>query len=54
MTLPNSNQGIGEWMYVGLRKDHVKAYESLRGFYADLDALPEEVGSAIISSRLLG
>lgn len=33
--------GIGEWLYTRLRKDPQAAYDSLRPYYADLDALPE-------------
>lgn len=33
--------GLGEWLYTRLRKDPQAAYETLRPFYADLDALPE-------------
>ena len=33
--------GIGEWMYTRLRKNPQTAFETLRGYYADLDALPE-------------
>ena len=32
---------IGDWQYNRLRKDPHKAYETLRPYYADLDALPE-------------
>lgn len=34
--------GIGEWLYTRLRKDPAAAYASLRPFYADIDALPQE------------
>lgn len=33
--------GLGEWLYNRLRKDPQAAYETLRPYYADLDALPE-------------
>lgn len=33
--------GIGEWFYTRLRKDPQAAYDSLRPFYANLDALPQ-------------
>ena len=33
--------GVGEWLYTRLRKDPQAAFETLRGFYADLDGLPE-------------
>jgi len=33
--------GIGEWLYTRLRKKPQAAFETLRGYYADLDALPE-------------
>ena len=33
--------GIGEWLYTRLRKDPQAAFDSLRPYYADLDALPE-------------
>ena len=33
--------GIGEWLYTRLRKDPQAAYDSLRPYYANLDALPE-------------
>lgn len=33
--------GIGEWVYTQLRKNPQAAYDSLRPFYADLDALPQ-------------
>ncbi|MDF1513493.1 MAG: alpha/beta fold hydrolase [Anaerolineae bacterium] len=33
--------GIGEWRYAHYQKNAQAAYESLRPFYADLDALPE-------------
>ena len=33
--------GVGEWLYTRLRKDSRAAYETLRGYYADLDGLPE-------------
>jgi pimeloyl-ACP methyl ester carboxylesterase len=32
---------IGDWQYNRLRKDPQTAYETLRPYYADLDALPE-------------
>jgi pimeloyl-ACP methyl ester carboxylesterase len=33
--------GLGEWLYSRLRHDLEAAYDSLRPYYADLDALPE-------------
>jgi pimeloyl-ACP methyl ester carboxylesterase len=33
--------GVGEWLYTRLRKDPQAAFETLRGYYADLDGLPE-------------
>ena len=33
--------GIGEWLYTRLRKDPQAAYDSLRPYYVNLDALPE-------------
>jgi pimeloyl-ACP methyl ester carboxylesterase len=33
--------GIGEWLYTRLRRDPQAAYNSLRSFYANLDALPQ-------------
>lgn len=33
--------GIGEWLYTRLRKNPQAAYDSLRPFYANLDALPQ-------------
>ncbi|MFO7635446.1 MAG: alpha/beta fold hydrolase [Caldilinea sp.] len=33
--------GLGEWLYARLRTDPQAAYDSLRPFYADLDALPQ-------------
>jgi pimeloyl-ACP methyl ester carboxylesterase len=33
--------GLGEWLYTRLRKGPQAAYETLRGYYADLDGLPE-------------
>jgi pimeloyl-ACP methyl ester carboxylesterase len=33
--------GVGEWLYTRLRKDPQAAFETLRGYYADLDELPE-------------
>ncbi|MFM8320878.1 MAG: alpha/beta fold hydrolase [Chloroflexota bacterium] len=33
--------GLGEYLYNRLRKDPQAAYETLRPYYADLDALPE-------------
>lgn len=33
--------GIGEWLYTRLRKSPQTAFETLRSYYADLDALPE-------------
>jgi pimeloyl-ACP methyl ester carboxylesterase len=32
---------LGEWRYNRLRRDPDKAYQTLRGYYADLDSLPE-------------
>jgi pimeloyl-ACP methyl ester carboxylesterase len=32
---------IGEWLYNRLRRDPDEAYQTLRGYYADLDGLPE-------------
>jgi pimeloyl-ACP methyl ester carboxylesterase len=34
--------GVGRWIYNRLRKDPRAAYESLRPYYHNLDALPEE------------
>lgn len=34
--------GIGKWLYNRLRNDPQAAYETLRPFYYDLDALPDE------------
>jgi len=34
--------GVGEWIYNGLRKDPKAAYDSLRAYYHNLDALPEQ------------
>lgn len=36
-------EGWGESRYAELRKDPVKAYESLRPYYADLDTIPLKV-----------
>jgi pimeloyl-ACP methyl ester carboxylesterase len=33
--------GVGEWLYSRLQRDPQAAYDSLRAYYADLDALPE-------------
>jgi pimeloyl-ACP methyl ester carboxylesterase len=33
--------GLGEWLYTRLRKDPQAAFETLRGYYANLDELPE-------------
>jgi pimeloyl-ACP methyl ester carboxylesterase len=34
--------GVGEWYYTRLRKNPQSAYETLRPYYCDLDALPQE------------
>lgn len=34
--------GVGEWLYTRLRKNPQAAFETLRSYYADLDALPEK------------
>jgi pimeloyl-ACP methyl ester carboxylesterase len=33
--------GLGKWMYTRLRKDPRAAYATLRGYYADLEQLPQ-------------
>ncbi len=43
--------GIGEWLYTRLRRDPQAAYDSLRPYYADLDALPE-VDRALLFARV--
>jgi pimeloyl-ACP methyl ester carboxylesterase len=34
--------GVGEWYYTRLRKNPQAAYETLRPYYCDLDALPQD------------
>jgi len=34
--------GIGEWLYTRLRKNPQAAFNTLRPYYADLDAMPED------------
>jgi pimeloyl-ACP methyl ester carboxylesterase len=33
--------GIGEWLYTRLRRDPQAAYDTLRPYYADLEAMPQ-------------
>lgn len=40
--LPFLTPGLGEAMYTGLRASQDAAYETLRPYYADLDALPAD------------